>query len=226
VLATLVVGRIVAGVVSGLVGLVGWVALPAIWILGSRFAFNTMLNRRRTQLYSQFPDCLSMIVRSVRAGVPLTEAIRVVAKEAPAPSDAEFSRVAGDLSIGVPIAESLKSMADRNDITEFRFFATALALQSQTGGRLGETLENLGSLIRKRMAVKARGKALSSEARTTALILGCLPMVAGGMLFIVNRAYVNVLFFDPSGQMVLAAAGIMLGIGAFTMKAIIDKALA
>ncbi len=225
-LAVLVLGRIVVGVATGVVGNIGWFALPVFWVMVSRTVFGMMANRRRQQLYLQFPDCLSMIVRSVRAGVPLTEAIRIVAKESPEPSASEFARVAGDLAIGTPISDALKSMADRNDITEFRFFATALTLQSQTGGRIGETLDNLGGIVRKRMALKARGRALASEARTTALILGCLPVLAAGALYLLNPTYVSILFTDPTGQKILGVAAVMLGIGAFIMRAIIEKSLA
>ena len=225
-LLVFVAARIIAGLASGIVGSPGWMLLPAVWILGSRTVFTMMADRHRQRLYHQFPDCLSMIVRSVRAGVPLTEALRIVAKESPAPSSEEFGRVAGDLSIGTSISDALKNLADRNEITEFRFFATALTLQSQTGGRLGETLDNLGGIVRKRMALKARGRALASEARTTALILGCLPLLAAVALYFLNPTYVNILFTDPSGRMILACAATMLGIGAFIMRAIIEKALA
>ena len=225
-LIVFVAARVISGVAVSLIGTLGWISLPAIWILASRRVFTMMAGRRRQKLYSQFPDCLSMIVRSVRAGVPLTEAIRIVAKESPVPSNEEFGRVAGDLAIGTSVADALKSMADRNDITEFRFFATALTLQSQTGGRLGETLDNLGGIVRKRMALKSRGRALASEARTTAIILGCLPVLAAGALYLLNPSYVKILFVDPTGQMILACAAVMLGMGAFIMRAIIEKALA
>ena len=225
-LVVLIVARLISGVIAGVIGPFGWISLPAIWILGSRTIFNMMVLRRRARLYGQFPDCLSMIVRSVRAGVPLTEAIRIVAKESPVPSCDEFGRVAGDLAIGTPIADALKSLADRNEITEFRFFATALTLQSQTGGRLGETLDNLGGIVRKRMALKSRGRALASEARTTALILGCLPLLAAVALYFMNPSYIMILFTDPTGQMILACAATMLGVGAFIMRTIIEKALA
>lgn len=224
-LVVLIVARVVSAVIIGIIGKIGWVTLPAIWILGSRAVFNIMAGRHRARLYSQFPDCLGMIVRSVRAGVPLVEAIRIVGKEAPEPSSVEFRRVAGDLAIGSPIADALKAMADRNDITEFRFFATALTLQSQTGGRLGETLDNLGGIVRKRMALKARGRALAAEARTTALILGCLPVLSGGALYFLNPSYISILFTDDAGKMILAACCVMLGIGAFIMRAIIEKSL-
>jgi tight adherence protein B len=226
VLAMLVAARLVGGVIVSIAGPIGWASLPVIWVMGSRFAFGMMMLRRRQALYNQFPDCLSMIVRSVRAGVPLTEAIRIVSRESPVPSSDEFSRVAGDLSVGVPISDALRALADRNEITEFRFFSTALTLQSQTGGRLGETLDNLGGIIRKRMALKSRGRALASEARTTALILGCLPLLAGGALYLMNPNYIMVLFTDPTGKIILATAAVMLCMGALVMRAIIEKALA
>jgi tight adherence protein B len=222
----LLIAYVIANLVVVVLGAIGWIAFPVLGVLLNRAAFNFLLMRRRKALYGQFPDCLSMIVRSVRAGTPLAEAIRIVARESQLPSSEEFGRVAGDLSMGVPIQEALTALADRNEITEFRFFATALTLQSQTGGRLGETLENLGSLVRKRMALKARGYALASEARTTAMILGGLPVLSAGALYLLNPAYVNVLFHDPAGQKILAAAIAMLASGAFIMKATIEKSLA
>jgi tight adherence protein B len=224
-LVALVVARLIAGVAVGLIGAAGWLALPAVTVFGCRAVFTMMVNRRRAKLYGQFPDCLSMIVRSVRAGVPLTEAIRIVSKESPVPSCDEFARVAGDLAIGTPMADALKSMADRNDITEFRFFATALTLQSQTGGRLGETLDNLGSIVRRRMALKSRARALASEARMTALILGCLPLLAAGAMYLLNPDYVNILFVEAVGRKILTLAAVMLGVGAFIMRTIIEKSL-
>ncbi|MFI4981711.1 MAG: type II secretion system F family protein [Nevskiales bacterium] len=222
----LLAARLLVGLLVALGGDILWVALLPAWIMGSRTVFNMIILRRRARLYGQFPDCLAMIVRSVRAGVPLTEAIRIVAKEIAEPSASEFGLVAGDLSIGTSIADALKTMADRNDITEFRFFATALTLQNQTGGRLGETLDNLASIVRKRMALKSRGKALASEARTTALILGCLPVLAMGALYLLNPSYIDILFFDHSGRLILFAAFGSLGFGAFVMRTIIEKSLA
>ena len=222
---TLLVSRLGTGLLVGLLGNNLWAALPVLWVVMSRSLFKVMLQRRRGRLYAQFPDCLTMIVRSVRAGVPLTEAIRIVSRELPEPSGGEFGRVAGDLSIGTSISDALRALAERNDITEFRFFATALTLQAQTGGRLGETLDNLANIVRRRMALKSRARAMASEARTTALILGCLPMIAAVGLYIMNPQYVTLLFTDPSGRMVLAAAGGMLLTGAFIMRMIIEKSL-
>ncbi len=225
IVITLLVARLAAGLLVGLVSEMMWFTMPVIWVMLSRQLFKMMLQRRRASLYGQFPDCLTMIVRSVRAGVPLSEAIRIVAREIPEPSATEFGRLAGDLAIGTSMSDALRALAERNDITEFRFFATALTLQSQTGGRLGETLDNLANIVRKRMALKSRARALASEARTTAMILGCLPMLAAGALYFTNPAYMTLLFTDPSGRMVLAAAVGSLSTGAFIMRTIIEKSL-
>ena len=121
-----------------------------------------------------------MIVRSVRVGIPVMEAIRAVARETPEPTGPEFARLVDQVSIGVSLDDAVLDMARRCGIPEYRFFATALSLQNQTGGTLSETLENLADVIRKRVALAAKGKALASEARTSAMVLAALPIVTGG----------------------------------------------
>jgi tight adherence protein B len=116
-------------------------------------------------------------------------------------------------------------MATLSGLPEYRFFATALSLQSQTGGGLTETLENLADTIRKRVAIRMRGRALASEARMSAYILGALPLVTGGILSVINPSYVRVLFVDPSGQTLLFVGIAMLSVGAFTMHTMIRKSL-
>ena len=221
----LVASRLIAGFAVTLVGNVAWIAWPILWVFGSRATFNWAVTRRRDKLFNQFPDALAMIVRSIRSGVPLTEALRIVADQSPEPTASEFQLMAGDLSIGMPIAEALAALADRNSITEYRFFSTALAWQRQTGGRLGETLESLAQVVRKRTAAKSRGKALASEARTSAAILAGLPILAMGGLYVLNPAYMSVLFTDSMGHIFLTAAFGSLGTGIFVMRTIINKTL-
>ncbi len=123
-------------------------------------------------LFQQFPDALAMIVRAVRVGLPIVEAIRVVARENAEPTAREFAGLVAQTTIGVPLDDALREMAERNRLPEYRFFATALSLQSQTGGGLTETLENLADTIRKRVAAKLRGHALAAEARMSSLYSG------------------------------------------------------
>ena len=221
-----VVGRIISGFGVMIIGPLGWLDWPLIWICGCRYAFNWSAARRRDKLFVQFPDALAMIVRSIRSGVPLAEAIRIVSVQSPEPTAGEFALVAADLSIGAPMSDAIGLLAERNAITEYRFFATALSLQSQTGGRLSETLESLAGVVRKRTAAKARGKALASEARTSAAILAGLPVLAMGGLYVLNPTYMSVLFSDPVGHIFLGAAFGSLGGGIFVMRTIINRTLA
>ena len=117
-------------------------------------------------------------------------------------------------------------MAARNRLPEYRFFATALALQSQTGGGLTETLENLADVVRKRVALKSRGYALAAEARTSAMVLAVLPVFAGGALAVMNPEYVGVLLQEGTGQTVFGCAVLWLGTGMMSMRYMIRKSLA
>jgi tight adherence protein B len=176
-------------------------------------------------LLAQFPDALSMVSRSVRVGVPLGEAIKVVSKEALEPSRTEFGRAADAVAIGVDLETALVDMAERNDLAEYRFFATALALQSQTGGGLTETLDTLADTIRKREAARKRGNALASEAKTSIYVLVTLPIVSGVGLWLTNPDYINILFTTTGGEKLLALAVFMLCTGLITMQQIIKHSL-
>jgi tight adherence protein B len=223
--ATFVVARIASGFMVDIVGPLGLASMPVLWIMMCRFFFGWIAGRRRARLVEQFPDALAMIVRSVRVGVPVLGAITAISREAQPPTSLEFTRFANDLAVGVPLSEAVTGMAARNDLAEYRFFATAIGLQAQTGGGLSETLENLGDLIRKRLALRERGQALSSEARTSCYILGGLPIVMGLGLWALNPGYMSVLYTNNTGRAILGAALLSLACGAATMRTIIKKSL-
>jgi tight adherence protein B len=164
---------------SALLGLGLAPALPLIWLLSCRVLFGYLHAHHAQKLYRQFPDVLAMIVRSVRAGIPLHEAMRVVARESLEPSARQFVLVYDQIKIGMRLDEALRDATRRTGVAEYGFFTVALTLQAQTGGSLAETLENLADVIRKRVASRLRAKALASEARTSAIILAVLPVVAG-----------------------------------------------
>lgn len=222
---SLVPSLVVAHFVVGFVGPLGWAAAPTTGVLLCRAFYGWFEERLVATLYRQFPDALAMIVRAVRVGLPMVEAIRVVARENPDPTAREFAALVAQTAIGVPLDDALRDMAERNRLPEYRFFATALSLQSQTGGGLTETLENLADTIRKRVAAKVRGHALAAEARMSSYILGALPLVTGAMLSAINPDYMAVLFTDPSGRNLLLFAAVLLGIGAFSMRTLIRKSL-
>jgi tight adherence protein B len=222
---TLVVARIVGGFVVDLFGPFGLVSMPILWVVMCRCFFAWVVGRRRELLIQQFPDALAMIVRSVRVGIPVLGAITAVARDAQPPTSLEFTRFANELAVGVPLDEAAAEIGTRNGVSEYRFFAIAIGLQARAGGGLSETLENLADLIRKRLALRERGHALSSEARTSALILGGLPVVMGTGLWAINPGYMAVMFSTGMGHKLLAAAALSLACGALSMQAIIKKTL-
>jgi tight adherence protein B len=220
-----ILARIGAGLIVSFFDSFGLISMPVLWVAMCRFFFGWAVGRRREALIQQFPDALAMIVRSVRVGMPVLGAITTVAREAQAPTAIEFTRLANDLAVGVPLDEATIHMGKRNDLSEYRFFATAIGLQAQTGGGLSETLENLADLIRKRLALRERGHALSSEARTSSLILAALPIVMGSGLWALNPNYMSVLFTTGMGHKILGAAIFSLMCGGMTMRTIIKKSL-
>ncbi len=165
-----------------LIGPLAWLGFPVACIIVSRTAFGYFKGKHRTKLLLQFPDALMMIVRSVRVGVPVTEAIHIIAREQPQPTATEFFRLGNQLSIGEPLDKAILEMARHADLPEYRFFATALTLQSKAGGALSGTLENLADMIRRRVAVKERAHALASEARMSIYVLTGLPILVGGAM--------------------------------------------
>lgn len=224
-LGTAVLGRGVAALALPLSGPLGWLSWPATCLVGSRMLFSRWAAQRRNLLQQQLPDVLATIVRSVRVGVPVTEAIRLVARDAPDPTGGEFRVLSDALAIGVPLDAALRAMAERTGLPDYRFFGTTIALQAQTGGTLGEALDNLADIVRRRIGLRARGYALTSEARASALVLCAMPFFAAGMMYLLTPAYMTVLFSTHTGRKMLGIAAISMSIGVAAMRALIAKAL-
>ena len=223
---TLATAKALQALASDLVGSsLSLLSIPVTWVMLSRSVFGWVANRRKQMLLMQFPDALAMIVRSVRVGIPVMEAIRAVARESPEPTGPEFANLVSQVSIGVTLEDSMQELARRAGIPEYRFFATALSLQNQTGGTLSDTLENLADVIRKRVGLIARGKALTAEARASVMILAALPFVTGIMLWVVNPSYIMMLFTDKTGNSLFGAAVLSLLLGLGVIRVIIKKSL-
>lgn len=202
--------------------LFGW---PFCWLFVTKFAFNWLNNKRNAKLLEQFPDALSSIVRCVRVGIPMAEALRTVSRDALEPTKTEFQTLADKVTIGVPLDVALRDLSTRIKLTEYQFFATALTLQARSGGGITQTLETLAEVIRKRVGLKARGYALTAEARTSAMILAVLPFIAGGGIFVMQRPYMKLLFDTSSGQSCLGAAILLMGAGLGTIQYMINNVL-
>jgi tight adherence protein B len=219
------VAEVASSAIVSLFGTVGWLGFPVCWILGSRTVFSMYRTKRRNKLLVQFPDALMMIVRSVRVGVPVSEAMYIVSKEQPEPTASEFILLTRQLAIGDPLDKAIMAMAKHADVADYRFFAIALTLQSKAGGALSGTLENLAEMIRRRVAVKERAHALASEARMSIYVLTGLPVLVGGGMAILNPAYIGVLITDPTGNKLLTAAIMMLLAGLGVMQLIVKKSV-
>lgn len=223
---TLFGARALTLMASGMFGTLSLIATPVVWVMLSRSTFSSLDDRFTRQLVKQFPDALQMIVRSVRVGIPVSEAIRVVGQEAAEPTASEFTRTAGQLAIGATLEDAIKAMAERTQLAEYSFFATTITLQSTTGGSLGETLEGLADVIRRRLALRQKGMAMASQARTSAGVLIALPFISGGGMYLLNPAYIGVLFSDPLGEKLVGLAAASLIVGVLVMRGIIRRSLA
>jgi len=214
-------GCIVAGTVTGLVAsflLDRTLVLSILLGVGNGFLLPHMvvgfLARRRQKVFtSQFPEAIDLIVRGLRSGLPVIESVNTVAREMEKPIGIEFRSIADAVSFGQTLEEALTDAVPRIDTQEFKFFVVALAVQRETGGNLAETLENLSDVLRKRRQMKKRIKAMASEPKASAWILGSLPFIMLGIIFFVNNGYVMQLFTDPRGHTLLTAGLISQSIG-------------
>ncbi|WP_051608780.1 type II secretion system F family protein [Fodinicurvata fenggangensis] len=173
--------------------------------------------RRQKKILAQLPDVLDMIVRSVRAGLPLTQSLMAVGDQIDEPLGSELSNIGRQTKLGVPLDEALLSVAERLDIQEFYFLVTSLTLQQKTGGSLADTLGNLSDLLRQRHQVRNKIKALSSEARASAYLIGSLPIALLGGMSVLNPGYLQPLFETDTGNILLWIGGGGIVTGAIVM---------
>ncbi len=222
---TLVLSKVMEMIVADFLGAIGNLLVPVLWVLLSRNFFLFFVHRRQQQLLEEFPDTLSMLVRAIRVGIPVLEAMRNVSQGGTPHSAAEFSIMMDQLAIGVPMDEALQSLAQRSGLPEYRFFAATLTLQTQTGGTLSDTLESLADVIRKRAALRDKGHAMTSEARSSAMVLAVMPFLTGGIMWLVNPKYFTIMISEPTGKSMLGLAAILLIIGLTSIHLIIKNAL-
>src|SRR6185295_6610147 len=204
-----------------------WIALlatGAAFMLIPRALLMRQQARTENQFMTLFPDAIDMAVRMLRAGLPITAAIRSIGNEAPTPVNGIFKALGDQVEIGIPFEEALALTGDRIGLTDFRFFATAVALQRATGGNLAATLEILGDIIRKRRAVRLKAKATTAEVRVSAYILGAMPFLVIAALLIAQPGYLAPLVSDPRGNFISGLAIVMLTIAFSTMRQMMRSA--
>jgi tight adherence protein B len=169
------------------------------------FVVGNLIARRIKRFTTNFPDAIELLVRGLKSGLPVGETLNVVAKEIPGPVGEEFKMVTEKIKIGKPMEDALQDTANRLGTAEFQFFVITLAIQRETGGNLAETLGNLADVLRKRSQMKLKIRAMSSEAKASAYIVGVLPFFVFGMVWMVNKPYLAGFFFEPR----LIVAGIV-----------------
>lgn len=158
------------------------------------------INKTKKQFLALFPDGIDLIVRGLRSGLPVADSITLVSHEVPDPVGKTFGYVVNMMKLGVTMEKALQDVAKKLDYTEFNFFVTSIILQRETGGNLGEILNNLSDVLRKRLMMQLKIKAMTSEARATLYILGALPIVVSGAVTVMSPGYLDVLFTDPRGE--------------------------
>lgn len=187
-----------------------------------RFILNFAINRRQKKFTQHFADGMDIIVRGVRTGLPLNDCLKIIAHESPDPLGAEFRRVVEGESVGIPLEVCLEQLFERMPVAEVNFFATVLNIQKQTGGNLGESLANLSSVLRGRKMLREKIKALAAEAKMSAIIIAALPIVVTLLISITAPDYLADLFQTSTGQRNLMIGGVMMAMGIFVMRKMIN----
>lgn len=204
-----------AFLVIGLAAFAAGFGLPR-WVLGF------MKARREKKFTNEFANAIDVVVRSVRSGLPTNEALKIVAKESPEPVGGEFNRLVEGLKVGVTLEQGCKRMYESMPTAEVSFFGIVMTIQQKSGGNLSEALSNLSGVLRDRKRLQGKIKAMSSEAKASAMIIGSLPPAVMGIVYVTTPAYISLLFTERMGNLILAACAIWMGVGIFVMRKMIN----
>ena len=186
------------------------------------FVLGYLIKKRLTSFTSNFPDAIELLVRGLKSGLPVGETLGVVANEIPGPVGEEFKLVTEKIKIGKAMEDALQDTADRLGTAEFQFFVITLAIQRETGGNLAETLANLADVLRKRAQMKLKIRAMSSESKASAYIVGSLPFFVFGMVWSVNPEYLGGFFYEPRLIIAGLIGMVWMSIGVFIMAKMVS----
>jgi len=202
-----------------------YVSLAAVIVavMVMRGLFGWQQRRLANQLFRQLPDTIQLVTSTVRSGLPVHEAFRTISREMPQPTAGQFAIVCSELSLGRPPEEAVEDVYRRTQVAEYGIFAVTLAVQMKSGGSLTETLQTLGDTVRQRVALAARAKALAAEVIFSSRALSCAPLIVGGLLYWINPTTVDLLFYDPTGRMLLAYAVASVIIGSLVIRWMIRR---
>ncbi|TGQ05546.1 type II secretion system F family protein [Mesorhizobium sp. M2E.F.Ca.ET.219.01.1.1] len=211
-------------ILTGLLFFVGaplW-ALPGALLVGGlglpRWFVSFRRTRRVKAFLEEFPNALDIIVRAVKSGLPLNDAIRLIANESPEPVRSEFRRIVDSQQMGMSVPDAAMRMSETMPCSEAGFFGIVIQIQSQAGGNLSEALGNLSRVLRDRKKMKAKVQALSMEAKASAVIIGALPFVVAFLVYLSSPTYIMPLFTTSVGNLILGCSGVWMSIGILVMR--------
>jgi tight adherence protein B len=205
-----------AGLLPALaIGFAAGCGLP-LWLL------SFLKKRRENRFLEGFPDAVDVIVRGIKAGLPLLDNLKVVAADASEPIRSEFRTIVETQAIGIPLGEACLKLRDRMPLPEANFFGIVIFIQQRAGGNLSEALANLSRVLRDRKRMKAKIKAMSMEAKASATIIGSLPIAVMTLVYITSPNYIELLWTEPMGRVMLACCGCWMFIGVMVMRKMIN----
>jgi tight adherence protein B len=187
-----------------------------------RWLLSYLKKRRETKFLDAFPDAVDVIVRGVKAGLPLIDCLKMIAGDAPEPLRSEFRAIVETQAIGMPLGEACGKLYDHMPIPEANFFGIVIAIQQRSGGNLAETLGNLSRVLRDRKKMKAKIKAMSQEAKASASIIGALPIAVMTLVYLSSPGYISLLWTEPTGRLMLAGSAVWMTTGILVMKKMIN----
>jgi tight adherence protein B len=223
-ITSLVVG-VVVGIFTFLKVQNPWIALGAAFAAGvglPRWVLGFLKNRRQKKFLNEFANSIDVIVRGVKSGLPLNDCLKMIGQEAPDPVGGEFRLIVENQRIGLPLEDCLKRFVDRMPLAEVNFFYIVLSIQQKAGGNLSEALGNLSAVLRDRKRLQGKIKALSSEAKSSAAIIGALPVVMMVLVYLTTPNYISALFTERLGNIMLAGCVAWMTLGVLVMKKMIS----
>jgi tight adherence protein B len=186
------------------------------------WALSFLKKRREAKFLEAFPDAVDVIVRGIKAGLPLLDSLKLIASEAEEPVRSEFRRIIETQTIGIPIGEACLKLYESMPVPEANFFAIVVSIQQRAGGNLSEALGNLSRVLRDRKKMKAKIKAMSMEAKASAAIIGALPIAVMILVYITSPQYISLLWTEPLGRMMLLGSAIWMSMGIMVMRKMIN----
>lgn len=201
------------------------IALGAAFVIAfglPRWVLGYIIKRRKNKFLDELPNSLDVMVRSIKSGLPLNDAMRLIAQEGQEPVRGEFRKVVEAQAVGLSIPEAVSRMYQAFPLQELNFFSIVISIQSQAGGNLSEALANLSKVLRERRKMKQKIAAVSMEAKASAAIIGSLPFIVALLVYLTSPDYIKVLFTDPRGHFILGFSGIWMSTGIIVMRNMIN----